>query len=233
MIFVREASAAVALVTLTLLLHCAGMAALISWGRTSLAPNVRGLGPIRSAMLMVRFITAFIILHIFEILLWAAFYRWLCFPVWESAFYFSTSSYATVGYGDIVLPQMWRTLGPVESIIGVLMCGLSASFLFAIVTRLVERETRVSDTPITDTHHASPGTRIRQSVSRCRARTFEIRREGLSAKQRGSDSRLPLPHTKAAGPPARQDTLSRYSLGQDSHQGKERHPFQILGTLLS
>ncbi len=60
MIFVREASAAVALVTLTLLLQCAGIAALISWGRTSLAPEVHRLGPIRSAMLMVRFITAFI-----------------------------------------------------------------------------------------------------------------------------------------------------------------------------
>jgi hypothetical protein len=34
---------------------------------------------------------------------------------------------------------MWRTLGPVESVTGVLMCGLSASFLFAIVTKLVER----------------------------------------------------------------------------------------------
>jgi len=91
--------------------------------------------------------TAFIVLHIFEILLWAAFYRWLCFPLWESAFYFSTSSYATVGYGDSVLPQMWRTLGPVESIIGVLMCGLSASFLFAIVSRLVDRETKLSREP--------------------------------------------------------------------------------------
>ncbi len=144
MIFVREASAAVVLVTLTLSLQCAGMAALISFAKPSLAPDVHRLGPIRSAVLMVRFITAFIGLHILEILLWAGFYRWLCFPLWESAFYFSTSSYATVGYGDIVLPQMWRTLGPVESIIGVLMCGLSASFLFAIVTRLVERETKLS-----------------------------------------------------------------------------------------
>ena len=79
-----------------------------------------------------------------QILLWAGFYRWKCFPSWKSAFYFSTSSYATVGYGDIVLPQMWRTLGPLESIIGVLMCGLSASFLFAIVSRLVDRETKLS-----------------------------------------------------------------------------------------
>ena len=49
MIFVREAGTAVVLVTLTLLLQCAGMAALISWGRTSLAPDVHRLGPVRSA----------------------------------------------------------------------------------------------------------------------------------------------------------------------------------------
>jgi hypothetical protein len=96
---------------------------------------------------MMRLTTAFIGLHLLEILLWAGFYRWLCFPSWESAFYFSASSYATVGYGDVVLPWMWRTLGPVESIIGVLMCGLSASFLFAIVSRLVDGETKLSPEP--------------------------------------------------------------------------------------
>ena len=145
--FVREAGTAVFLVMLTLCLQCAGMAALISFAKPSLAPDDLRLGPLRSALLMVRLMTAFIVLHIFEILLWAAFYRWLCFPLWESAFYFSTSSYATVGYGDVVLPQAWRTLGPVESIIGVLMCGLSASFLFAIVSRLVDRETKLSLEP--------------------------------------------------------------------------------------
>src|SRR5258705_3541922 len=112
MIFIRQTSAAVVLVTLTLSLQCAGMAALISFAKPSLAPDDLRLGPIRSALLMVRLMTAFIVLHIFEILLLAAFYRWLCFPLWESAFYFSTSSYATVGYGHIALPQMWRSFGP-------------------------------------------------------------------------------------------------------------------------
>src|SRR6202048_562680 len=144
MTFLREGSAAIVLVTLTLSLQCAGMAAVIAWARPSFAPGALRPGAIRSAMLMVRLITAFIGLHVLEILLWAGFYRWLCFPFWESAFYFSAASYATVGYGDVVLPQMWRTLGPVESIIGVLMCGLSASFLFAIVSRLVDRETKLS-----------------------------------------------------------------------------------------
>src|SRR6266481_4288161 len=140
MIFIREASAAVVLITLTLSLQCAGMAALISFAQPSLAPDDLRLGPLRSALLMLRLMSAFIVLHVLEILLWAAFYRCFCFPLWESAFYFSTSSYATVGYGDIVLPQMWRTLGPLESIIGVLLCGLSASFLFARVRRLGDDE---------------------------------------------------------------------------------------------
>lgn len=63
MVFTREASVAVALVTLTLSLQCAGMAALISWGRTSLAPDVHRLEPIRSALLIVRLMIAFISLH--------------------------------------------------------------------------------------------------------------------------------------------------------------------------
>jgi voltage-gated potassium channel len=35
-------------------------------------------------------------------------------------------------------------LGPLESIIGVLMCGISVSVLFATVTRLVSREEQSS-----------------------------------------------------------------------------------------
>jgi hypothetical protein len=85
-----------------------------------------------------------IVLHILQILMWAGFYRWTCFLSWESAFYFSAASYSTVGSGDLLLPPMWRTLGTVESVTGVLMCGLSASFLFAIVTRLIEREAQFS-----------------------------------------------------------------------------------------
>jgi hypothetical protein len=151
MIFLREGSAAIVLVVLTLSLQCAGLAAVISWARPSFAPGALRLGAIHSAMLMIRLMTAFICLHVLEILLWTAFYRWLCFRLWESAFYFSAASYATVGYGDVVLPQMWRTLGPVESIIGVLMCGLTAGFLFAIVSRLVDGGARASGTPIANT----------------------------------------------------------------------------------
>jgi voltage-gated potassium channel len=159
MTFARQAGAAVVLLTLTLSLKCAGLAGVIAAARPSFAPDALKLGVIRSTTLMVRMTTAFIGLHVLEILIWACFYRWLCFPLWESAFYFSAASYATVGYGDVVLPRMWQTLGPMESIIGVLMCGLSASFLFAIVSRLVDREARFSGElaePPTDFESMSP-----------------------------------------------------------------------------
>ena len=140
MTFLRQAGAAVILTTLTLSLQAAGMAVLIHWARGRLASNIHKLGPVLSAVLMVRFTTAIIALHLSHIVLWMTFYHWQCFPSWETAFYFSTSSYTTVGYGDVVLSQRWRTLGPVESVVGVLMSGLSVSVLFSIMTRLVERE---------------------------------------------------------------------------------------------
>jgi hypothetical protein len=47
-------------------------------------------------------------------------------------------TYTTVGYGDLVLPEQWRLLGPVEGLTGILMCGLSTGFFFALVSRLFD-----------------------------------------------------------------------------------------------
>jgi len=145
--FVRQAGMATVLVTLTLIFQSAGMAALIHWGRLHFERGLYRLGLFRSAVIMVQFTGEIVVLHMLEILLWAGFYRWKCFSSWKSAFYFSTGSYSTVGAGDLLPPETWRNLGVVESITGVLMCGLSASLLFAIVTRLVDREARFSSSP--------------------------------------------------------------------------------------
>jgi len=140
MIFVHQGLVTVILVMLTLTLQSVGMAALIEWIKAQFPRGIHQLGLFRSFVLVVRFTSLLVCLHMLEILLWASFYRWRCFPTWEAAFYFSAANYSTVGSGDLLLGQVWRTMGPVESVTGVLMCGLSASFLFAIVTRLVELE---------------------------------------------------------------------------------------------
>jgi len=137
MLFLRQACAAIVLVFITLGIQSAGMAGLIEWAKSHFARGVQSRGAWNSAVLVVRFTSLIICLHILEILLWTAFYRLRCLSTWESAFYFSATSYSTIGYGDVVLQPVWRLLGPVESVTGVLMCGLSASFLFAVVSRLI------------------------------------------------------------------------------------------------
>jgi Ion channel len=75
-----------------------------------------------------------IVLHIIETGIWASFYYWRrLFDDFETSLYFSLSSYTTIGYGDVVLPRRWRLLGAIEGISGVLLCGLSTAFVFALI----------------------------------------------------------------------------------------------------
>ena len=79
-----------------------------------------------------------LLLHLAEISVWALFYWWQkCLPDAESSFYFSGVTYTTLGYGDLVLPKEWRLLGPVEGLTGILMCGLSTGFFFAVLSRFL------------------------------------------------------------------------------------------------
>ena len=142
MTLLQQSVAAVLLVLLTVCLQCAGVAALITWLRSVEARGLHDLRMFHSAALVMQTTVAVIVLHGIVILLWASCYRGLCLPSWESAFYFSASSYTTVGYGDVVLPLKWHLLGPLESMVGMLMSGISVGLLFAVITHLVEGKSR-------------------------------------------------------------------------------------------
>ena len=141
MTVLQQLGTPVLLVLITLLVQCCGAAALTLWIR-SIPRETREVQVFHCAALVMQTTVAVIVLHGVVILLWASCYRWLCLPSWESAFYFSASSYATVGYGDVVLPSKWRLLGPLESMVGMLMSGVSIGLLFAAVTHLVDSESR-------------------------------------------------------------------------------------------
>jgi hypothetical protein len=80
-----------------------------------------------------------ILLHLLEISVWAMFFqRNGTMPDAASALYFSAVTYTTTGYGDIVLPYDWRLLSGVEALTGILMCGWSTGFFFAVVTRMFD-----------------------------------------------------------------------------------------------
>jgi voltage-gated potassium channel Kch len=97
----------------------------------------RNAGPLCASILLIVVFSFVILLHLTETCIWAALYAWLgLFENYETALYFSLKTYSTVGYGDVLLPHDWRIVGTVEALSGVLLCGLSAAFLFAIVNTL-------------------------------------------------------------------------------------------------
>jgi hypothetical protein len=78
-----------------------------------------------------------VLCHLVEIGIWATFYTWKhAMPDIASALYFSAVTYTTTGYGDLVLPPDWRLVGGVEALTGILMCGWSTGFFFAVVSRM-------------------------------------------------------------------------------------------------
>jgi hypothetical protein len=54
----------------------------------------------------------------------------------EPALYFSTTSFSSLGYGDIVLSESWRLASAIEGVNGLLLIAWSTAFLFSVTTRL-------------------------------------------------------------------------------------------------
>jgi voltage-gated potassium channel len=76
-------------------------------------------------------------IHTAEIWIWAAIYLKLeTFRNFEQALYFSTVTYASVGYGDLLLPKAWRIFGAIEGAAGIIMLGLSTAYLVSLLTRV-------------------------------------------------------------------------------------------------
>jgi len=137
-----ELTFAFVIVAVCVVIHTAGLLGLFEWLLGRRASLGRQTGRTHYTLLIVS-VLAITLLHLAETAVWAASYRWWgLFSDFETALYFSLGSYTTIGYGDIVLPQRWRLLGGLEGISGVLLCGLSTAFLFAVVSELFQTRAR-------------------------------------------------------------------------------------------
>ena len=100
----------------------------------------------RMFWILIRVVFGLLILHVLQISVWAAFFDYRdFFPNFETAFYYSATSYSTVGYGDVIPPENWRVFGAIEAVTGILMFGWSTGVLFAIVHRLQNNFIRFPD----------------------------------------------------------------------------------------
>jgi hypothetical protein len=124
---------ALGLMALTVAVHAAGLSWSLRRLRNARPPMARFWAWTRLFVLVSAWI---VLLHVAEITIWAMFYRWQhAMPDLASALYFSVVTYTTTGYGDVVLPEAWRLVGGVEALTGILMCGWSTGFFFAVVNR--------------------------------------------------------------------------------------------------
>jgi hypothetical protein len=70
--------------------------------------------------------------NLVQVAIWAMMFQILGeFEHFDAAFYHSAVNFATLGYGDIVMSDQHKLLGPIEAINGVLMIGVSTAALMA------------------------------------------------------------------------------------------------------
>ena len=85
----------------------------------------------RDSIVLVILVLWLMLAHGIEIAMWAKTYlHYDLFESWETALYFSSASYTTLGFGDVLLPEDWRLLAGAVAANGFLLFGLSAAFLF-------------------------------------------------------------------------------------------------------
>ena len=78
-----------------------------------------------------------IFIHFVEVWLFAFLYDFLrALPTFQDALYFSTISYATIGYNDASIARDWRMIAALEGMLGVILLGWSTAFLVRVLSKI-------------------------------------------------------------------------------------------------
>ena len=94
---------------------------------------------VRNFFVVISVVWILSIMHLIQAAIWAiAYYLLGGLGSYYQALYFSIITMSTVGYGDLTAPSDWRLFGGIEALMGPLLFGWSASFLFGTVNRFYQ-----------------------------------------------------------------------------------------------
>jgi hypothetical protein len=136
-----ELAVSTVMVLVTVILHGAGLLMLgrllemrdRSRERARISPV-----SIDGAVVAVMATVGLLILHGIEIWLYAVLYRGIgAIETLRDAVYFSTITYASIGFSDAVVTPEWKLLGAIEGINGALLLGWSIAFFVTLMTRFM------------------------------------------------------------------------------------------------
>lgn len=130
----------------TVVIHTVGLVAMISIMGKRKHQIARVTGALRIVTYTVATVMGLFLIHTIEIWAYAGLYRVLgLFADFEDALYFSTTTFTTLGYGDVIIESEWRLIASVEGFNGFLLIGWSTAFLVTVVGRLFRAEIRWID----------------------------------------------------------------------------------------
>jgi len=95
--------------------------------KVAVSPTIVGTFVLICGVMLVLVIGNFL-----QIALWAGLFMYLGeFADFKIAAYYSAVNFSTLGYGDIVMSEQYRILGPMQAVNGVLMIGVSTAVVMS------------------------------------------------------------------------------------------------------
>jgi hypothetical protein len=128
------------LVLVTTLVHGGCTVAALSAPRVSRVERWLSTSRWAGAMLTAALVLMMLYASLFEALIWAFTYLAVgALSTLEEALYFSTVTYTTLGYGDVVLHESWRILASFQAANGVIMFGWTTALIVAFIQNVRSR----------------------------------------------------------------------------------------------
>ena len=136
-ILVQNLVVSTLMVALTVVIHFLGLLGLLFLLRRRGARFRAQESVVGQGLLIVLTVFGLFAIHAVEIWLYAAFYVAVgAEPDLETALYFSTVSFSSLGFGDVLMPLEWRLVSAIEGVNGLILIGWSTAFLMSLMARL-------------------------------------------------------------------------------------------------
>ena len=137
---IAELGIATLMVVLTVMIHGAGLLTLARVlrleAREEAAAHIDALS-LRGMVATLSVILGLFALHGVEIWLYAFLYEAIgAVQGIRESVYFSTITYAAIGYDDGAMAERWRLVSAIEGINGIILIGWSTAFFVTVVARL-------------------------------------------------------------------------------------------------
>lgn len=126
----------VLVISLNVIVHTVGLVLLARWMSWSVHWFRLHRHSLGKTVAMVTTVLGLFAVHTIEVWIWAVAHLMTGVVTGlEDAVYFSTVTFSTLGYGDIIPPPGWRLFAALEAMNGFLLIGWSIAYLIAASTR--------------------------------------------------------------------------------------------------